>query len=292
MNLFLIEDQLHFLLEPNDDRQVVENVPYSVYLRTPNKVPHYTRNLFVDEVMSFISMDRLEQYKWADGRCVFEIRVKVRQQPASLSQETSTKRLKFEEIGKALEGDIANGKFRLTVDKLIKNSSRTPFFQLDSVKLQLTVYKYSRNGGSNLLRVQLGHKSSRDRSLTMECKLILNPSVNGSQHQLNSHNTEILKKVDRPKIHTNTTSIDMVAWDGVLASLNPTIPNDSFVLEIQIKIGKNETVRLECPICTDSLIGKPLSSTQCGHIWKKTQFVRHVISFIFSNAYIQFIYHE
>lgn len=271
ISFILIGDRVHLLLEPINGHRVEGNAIYSVNLFTLNRVRNYTRDLMVDKVTSFISMNRLKQFEWADGTCSFEIIMKVAQHSsavASSSRQTSKGNVKFEEIKKGTDNDFASGKFRITVSELRGfDQARSPLFSLDNAQLGFTVIKYPRKTGSESLRVLLFHKDLKNRSLAMECKLI-------SSHTGNV----ITEKVDRPNIQSKNTCIDMMPWNELFTSPNRFIQNDSFVLEVEIKIGRNgmsmvrtgeqsSALRLHCPICMDDLIGKPISSTPCGHMF-------------------------
>lgn len=268
ISFILIGDRLHLLLEPINGHRVERNAAYSVNLFTLNRVRCYTRDLMVDKVTSFISMDRLNQFKWADGTCSFEIQIKAAQHSSATAQQTSTGKLKLDEIKKGLDINFASGKFRLTVSELSGfNQARSPLFSLDNIRFGFTILKYPRKTGSVSLRVLLCHKDLKNRSLEMECKLI------------SSHTGNVTtEKVDRPNIQSKNTCIDMIPWNELFTSPNRFIQNGSFVMEVDIKIGKNgrprleaagesNSIQLECPICKEDLVGKPISSTPCGHMY-------------------------
>lgn len=274
----MIGDRLHLLLEPINGHQVRGNAAYSVNLFTLNRVRNYTRDLIVDKVTSFISMDRLKQFKWDDGTCSFEIQMKVAQTSSASSQSASKGKLKFDEIEKVLVNNFRSRKFRLTVSELSGfDRARSPLFSLDNIQLGFTILKYPRKNGSESLRVLLFHKDLKNRSLEMECKL-------KSSHTGNV----ITEKVDRPNVQSKNTCIDMMPWNELFTSSNRFIQNDSFVMEVEIKVGMNGTARtrattgennsfqLECPICREDLVGKPISSTPCGHMFCTRCIIRHV----------------
>lgn len=275
ISFILLGDRLHLLLEPINGHRVERNAAYSVNLFTLNRVRNYTSTLAVDKVTSFISMDRLKQFKWPDGTCSFEIQMKAVKQLSASSQQTSKGKLKLDEIKKGSDNNCASGKFRLTVSELSGfDQARSPFFSLDNIQFGFTILKYPRKNGSESLRVLLFHKDLKNRSLEMECKLT-------SSHTRNV----IAEKVDRPDIQSKNTCIDMIPWNELFTSPNRFIRNDSFVMEVEIKIGKNGTsrsratgesnsIQLECPICIEDLIGKPISSTPCGHMYCSSCIVR------------------
>lgn len=277
ISFILIGNRLHLLLEPINGHRVKGNAAYSVNLFTLNRVRNYTRDLMVDKVTSFISMDRLKQFKWPDGTCSFEIVMKMAQHSSASSQSTSKGKLNLDEIKKGSDNNFASGKFRLTVSELSGfDQARSPLFSLDNIQFGFTILKYPRKNGSESLRVLLFHKDLKNRSLEMECKL--NSSRTGNV---------IAEKVDRPNIQSKNTCIDMIPWNNLFTSPNQFIQNDSFVMEVEIKIGKNRTARsqatgesnsiqLECPICKEDLVGKPISSTPCGHMYCSFCIRRHL----------------
>lgn len=275
ISFILIGDRLHLLLESINGHRVGGNSAYSVNLYTLNRVRNYTRDLIVDKVTSFISMDRLKQFKWADGTCSFEVQMKVVQRSSTSQQQASKGKLKFEEIQKSSNNSFASGKFRLTVSELNGfEQARSPLFSLDNMQFGFTILKYPRKNGSESLRVLLFHKDLKNRSLEMECNLTSKSTRN-----------VITEKVERLNIQSKNTCIDMIPWNELFTSPNQFIRNDSFVMEVEIKIGKNGTprsraaeeinsIQLECPICKEDLVGKPISSTPCGHMYCNSCIVR------------------
>lgn len=79
----------------------------------------------------------------------------------------------------------------------------------------------------------------------------------------------------------NRSADALMLWDDFINPAKRLIENDSFVVEIDMKVERikvNElkrknsdrrSVELECPICMENLVDRPISVTKCGHLFCK-----------------------
>lgn len=255
-------------------------------------------NKFIDPANGYIN----------NGTCKLEVKIET----GPLQDVQKDDWMKFERIESCC-GCTSIGRFRLTV----KNFSEfadvcSPQFELPAgIPWSILILKSDKRVKNNdtvsivpSLRIQLYNRldddddegANRSCRANMHCKLVsFDPNVN-----------PILAKIENMEFKSPYVCkfVDILAWDELNNIEKKFIQNNSFIIEIEIKIesangfpavhiktespeiGSDEMnstqtnkrrlsevnrniVEMECFICNENMIGKVILMTKCGHMYCK-----------------------
>lgn len=206
---------------------------------------------------------------WKNGvffnkKCLLEVDIETGPSQKAINDEW----VKMETIHKSCTGS-SNEKFRFTVKKpSCFIGLRSPEIMLKGVSWIAAFVKQN-----NKFKVQLlMTKDSGSCRAIVTCQLI---SCNAPANSLQSKTTL-----------ENRNDIFAVDWATLINPANQFIENNTFVVEIEIEMGnvkglpakakkrpapaENNLVELECAVCLESIVGKNISSTPCGHMFCTT----------------------
>lgn len=176
--------------------------------------------------------------------------------------------LKFEDIHQSCE-NVWFSKFRLTIAK-IENlvAVKSPEFKMQNIPWYLIVYKHQGHLG---VRLFLNGQNSCSRTMLVK---LLSTKEEKSVSQVN---TKCFKN------KRNLTTKDFISWSELLKTENGFINNNSIIVEVLIaenaaleaakefhqKTAESESklLKINCPICAESLENKDTASVPCGHLF-------------------------
>lgn len=226
-------------------------------------------------ITSFISWDDLmspQNGYVINGRCEFEF--SIRADP--LQNEKTDDMMKFEIIKKCCDCSL-DAEFRLTINKLDGLLGVcSPKFILGNTPWRISVVKIDHD-----LCIQLNNtkcdKVTSDPSCwaAMSCRIISSdPEISPIKPKFKSMNFH--------SPYTSTKS-SVIKWNELTDPRKKIMKNGSFVVEIEMLIESDRSigirkedsidvtgsgfVKLKCPICSENLTTRLLSSTLCGHIF-------------------------
>lgn len=118
---------------------------------------------------------------------------------------------------------------------------------------------------------------SNCNSVQWSCKArvvfrLLSSNTNDAQHVWMSKNA--FKFTSNSKAHVCNR---FISWKDLMDVNNNYVKNDSIVVEVELHVEKPEgnscesevEQAMKCPICLQCMVGRPISSTKCGHLFCK-----------------------
>lgn len=206
--------------------------------------------------------------------------VKVKASPLQIDDQL----LEFVPIPRCCDG-TSRGKFRIKVNEVIDFVDVcSPSFNLKNFRWRISVSKSENNESGYFLQIQLYNLSLAPERCGISCTATIT-------HKLVPFDSKIepfVKKVKNRKFSQSLKISDckMIPWNEMMKPEKKFVQNNSFELEIVIKIeeakeqeaaralkraayDKNNQgfIRIECPICFQWLIDQPISLLSCGHMY-------------------------
>lgn len=148
----------------------------------------------------------------------------------------------------------------------------SPEFNVQNVKFRAAVVK-----SGNKVKVQL--YKMRDITCNHRGKATIRCSVSSFNPRIEAVTTDLSHKYQSEFWYLNLFEIE---WSKLTNPMERFVLNNSFKIDLIINIESNDSaanpnkrpflneqpsIRLECPVCMEDMIGKPISSTRCGHMF-------------------------
>lgn len=213
----------------------------------------------------------------AYGHCMIEVKIHAGQ----FQDLTENNGMHLQTLRQCCDGS-SNGKFRLTIDDSIQFFGVcSPTFSLCNMPWRLSVVKsqfHSEQTKNFILRIfaqNLFKQTATNWSCqaTMACKLVTSdPNIQSISHSININLGSM----------SVTSYLDLAFWQTLKNPETRFIQNNKFIIEVDLQVQETKGIDansgkqcclnnfgMECAVCFESVLNRPVACTKCGHLFCK-----------------------